>query len=71
MRYSVKGGSPEKIVTDCLVVSIWANGKWAKILDDKTKKLISVLVSGATLAEIWERHLLYISLLVSPPNEFF
>ena len=44
MRYSVKGGSPDKIVTECIVVSIWPNGSLsdeAKILDIKTKKLIS------------------------------
>jgi len=53
MRYSVKGGSPDKIVTECLVVSIWANARLsdeAKILDVKTKKLISVLVSEGDIS---------------------
>ena len=67
MRYSVKGGSPDKIVTECIVVSIWRNGSLsdeAKILDIKTKKLISGLVnSGDASGNLGDTLLVY-----RPPN---
>ena len=63
MRYSVKGGSPDKIVTECIVVAIWGNGRLsdeAKILDTKTKKLISGLIrSGDLKGNLGETHLIY------------
>ena len=67
MRYSVKGGSPDKIVTECIVVSIWGNGSLsdeAKILDIKTIKLISGLVnSGDASGNLGDTMLVY-----RPPN---
>ena len=67
MRYSVKGGSPDKIVAECIVVSIWGDGSLseeAKILDAKTKKLISGLVnSGDASGNLGDTLLVY-----RPPN---
>ena len=67
MRYSVKGGSPDRIVAECIVVLIWGDGSLseeAKILDIKTKRLISGLVnSGDASGNLGDTLLLY-----RPPN---
>ena len=64
MRYSVKGGSPDKIITECIVVAIWSNGRLsdeAKILDAKTKKLISGLMrSGDLKGNLGETRFIYL-----------
>ena len=53
MRYSIKGGSPEKISADCIIVIIWRNGSLseeAKLIDSASGKCISKITRSGDLS---------------------
>lgn len=63
MKYQIKGGSPEKIHSDCIIVTIWDKGKLsdeAKILDSACDKLVSKLVrSGDITGKLGETRIIH------------
>jgi len=63
MRYLIKGGSPDKIESDCIVVAVWDKGRLsneAKILDLACNKLVSKLVrSGDITGKLGETRLIH------------
>ena len=53
MRYSIKGGSPEKISADCIIVIVWRNGSLseeAKLIDSAGSKCISKITRAGDLS---------------------
>jgi leucyl aminopeptidase len=63
MKYSMKAGSPEKIVSDCIIVTIWNKGSLseeAKVLDSASRKSVSKLVqSGDITGKLGETRFIY------------
>ena len=63
MRYSIKGGSPEKISADCIIVIIWRNGSLseeAKLIDSASGKCISKITrSGDLSGKLGETQLIH------------
>ncbi|MEQ8314324.1 MAG: leucyl aminopeptidase [Gammaproteobacteria bacterium] len=63
MKYAIRGGSIEKLSTDCLVVPVWAKGtqtEEARTIDGASKKVISKLLkAGDFSAKAGETTLLY------------
>jgi len=53
MKYSIKGGSPEKISTDCIIIVIWNKGSLseeAKLIDSVGNKCISKITQSGDLS---------------------
>ena len=63
MRYSIKGGSPEKISADCIIVIIWRNGSLseeAQLIDSASGKCISKITrSGDLSGKLGETQLIH------------
>ena len=63
MRYSIKGGSPEKISADCIIVIIWRNSSLseeAKLIDSASGKCISKITrSGDLSGKLGETQLIH------------